>query len=170
MTAAYAVAKSWMATKTPLLCALAATLFGVGAEVSGAITDNGNRVFWVAMCALAGAFAGSLPRILGAIFGYRQSEREFVGKEIHGLIRSLKKNNSDNEQILALQQSVRHTIQGGYQAAIWHISLLERELKQANITDIPKLSVVDVSTLLINMDKEILKLKSAKPHDEMVSI
>lgn len=171
VAAAFSAAKGWFLAKTPALCALAAAIFGIGAEVSGVVQDNTNRIFWVAMCALAGAFAGSMPKILGAIFGYRQSEREFVGKEIHGLITMLKKNAYDNERILAIQTGVRHAVQEGYQAAIWRIELLERELKDAHITlDLQPLQIVNVPKLLKDMDVEVIKLKAEKPHNGMVTV
>lgn len=171
MSAGITAVKGWFLAKTPVLCALAAALFGTAAEVSGVVADNGNKVFWVSMCALAGAFAGSLPRILGAIFGYKQSEREFVGKELHGLVATLKKNASDNERILALSTSIRHAVQEGYQAAIWRIALLEREFKESGKTfDMPPLTHVDVAGLLREMDSEVKKIKAEKPHNGMVSV
>jgi hypothetical protein len=163
VSAVASLAKSLLAGKSALLSGLAAGIFGFASESSGFIPENGNKLFFVALCALAGAFIGVIPRIMMAWFNHRASERDFVGKEMRELIAFLKKSAEDNDRILDLATTVRHTIQESYQTAVWHINYLESQLREKGVTNFPSVQTLDVAVLLRNMDEEIKAIKNRKP-------
>lgn len=159
MAAITALAKPWLVSKSALVSGLAATLFGVASEASGFVTQNGNKILFVSLCGLAGAFIGVIPRVMSTWLAHRANERAFVGKEMRDLISFLKKNAEDNDLILQLATAVRHTIQESYQTAVWHIAFLEAQLREKGVTNFPSVQTLDVAALLRKMDEEIKAIK-----------
>lgn len=158
-----AIFQQFLSGKSPFIAALFSGLFGATTESTG-LTHSGNTGIFIALCGFAGAFIASLPKIIAARSNAKLSESQFNSEETRQLIKMLRKQNTDNDQILSLQVAARHSIQGELQAAIWHIALLEDVCRKACLQDLPTHKHPDIAAMMRNLDAQIMKIKGSEHH------
>lgn len=135
-----------LAQKSPILGALFSGGLGLAAEATNVASGWTNPIVVVALCGAAGAFFGSLPRIIAAMSGSRSvlhTEMRILLDRIHRL-----------ELRVVLEQDGKHLMQGEHNALVIHIMNMEALMVRANVQFTPA-RIRTYEELLGPLNKEI---------------
>lgn len=143
---------------SPFFAGALGSIFGALTDATGLATPSSTPLY-VALCGLVGAAIATLPRYIAAKSHARLSQDEFIGKKTTDLIENLERRADQLDQILALNVSARHDVQGGYQAARYYIETLKEELRRHGVTQLPPYEPVNVREILAELDRKIAKIK-----------
>lgn len=130
--------------KSPIIGGAFSSFFGLGAEATGLLGENGNKALIVILCGLAGTILASIFRGGALLIAARANARL-----------------TDNELILAIHTRFRHDLQEGLNAAVLHAQLRGELLREANI-HFPEFTPIDVDELIKELDAETLAIRKRK--------